>query len=125
GVVPDDRVAVELERIDRRGEARARGQVVGELGGIDLEGNRDIQPDVTRIAQCERELLEAVDRRFQPFVADGVLCLAREQLVDFGRLGVCDRVTYDTVTRSGDIGRLGRASVVLASCHGLSLFAAA
>jgi hypothetical protein len=82
GVVADDGVAVEDERVDGPGQACPRQQVIGELGRIDLERHSDVQPAIAGIAQRERALLETVERRLDALIGDLLVRLPREALVD-------------------------------------------
>jgi hypothetical protein len=81
-VVADDRIAVEHQRIDGSGQTRTRQQVVGELGSIDLEGHRHVEPAETGIAQRQRTLLEAVERGLDALIRNALMRLARKTLVD-------------------------------------------
>src|SRR6267154_616364 len=69
-VVAVDRVLVELQCVDRSGQACPARERIGQLGGIQFERNRHVQPQVTGIAQAEREFLEPVQRSFQAVIAD-------------------------------------------------------
>jgi hypothetical protein len=101
GVVAEDGVAVELQRVDRAGQSGARRELIGQLGRIELERDGDIEPCIADIAQAERKLLEAVERRQQLLVGHLLATLVGEQRVDLRRQAVLDRVADDGIARDG------------------------
>ena len=97
GVVADEILTVQRNRVDRVRELRPRRELVHQVGSGVLVRHRDVDAAAAGAEELEHVAAETLGRRFVQPVAQVLLRLAREHAVDERRPAVSDRVTEETV----------------------------
>ncbi len=116
GVVAENLIAVELERVDGAGRFRPQRQRGRQRIGIELERHRHVEPPPALADEREHGLVEGDQLGIDALVAHRLAGLLREGGMDGGRLAVRDRVA-DHAIAVDRRGIRGRDNGLFRRCH--------